>query len=135
MKMNTVHSSKPYATEDEQKKISDAMPHVVIVGAGFGGLEAAKRLRKVPVKVAVIDRTNHHLFQPMLYQVATAGLSIEDISAPIRSILKRQHNTSVILDEVTGVDVQGQRVLTADRSVPYDYVIIATGASSNYFGH
>jgi NADH:ubiquinone reductase (H+-translocating) len=135
MKMNTVHSSKPYAIEDEQKKISDAMPHVVIVGAGFGGLEAAKRLRKVPVKVTVIDRTNHHLFQPMLYQVATAGLSIEDISAPIRSILKRQHNTSVILDEVTGVDVQGQRVLTADRSIPYDYVIVATGASSNYFGH
>lgn len=135
MKINTVHSSKPYTAEDEQKKASDAMPHVVIVGAGFGGLDAAKRLRKVPVKVTVIDRTNHHVFQPMLYQVATAGLSIEDISAPIRSIFSRQENTSVILAEVIGVDVQGQRVLTQDQAIPYDYLIIATGASSNYFGH
>ncbi len=135
MKINTAHSSKSYTAEDEQKKASDAMPHVVIVGAGFGGLDAAKRLQKVPVKVTVIDRTNHHVFQPMLYQVATAGLSIEDISAPIRSIFSRQENTSVILDEVTGVDIQGQRVLTQDQAIPYDYLIIATGASSNYFGH
>ncbi len=135
MKINMVHLSKPQTTEDEQKKVAGTMPHVVIVGAGFGGLEAAKRLRNAPVKVTVIDRRNYHLFQPMLYQVATARLSIEDISAPIRSILKKQHNTEVLMDEVIGVDAQGQRVLTSDQAIPYDYLIVATGASSNYFGH
>lgn len=112
-----------------------AQARVVIVGAGFGGLEAAKALRHVPIQVTVIDRWNHHLFQPMLYQVATAGLSIEDISAPIRRIFHRQANASVLMAEVTGVDVQGQRVLTTDQTVPYEYLIVATGASSNYFGH
>jgi NADH dehydrogenase len=85
--------------------------------------------------VAVVDRSNHHLFQPLLYQVATADLSPADIAAPIRSILMKQRNTSVILAEVTGVDVQGQRVLMHERSVPYDYVILATGARHSYFGH
>lgn len=110
-------------------------PHVVIVGAGFGGLQAAKALQQAPVQVTVIDRNNYHLFQPLLYQVATADLSPADISAPIRSILKHQNNTSVILAEVTGVDVQGQRVLMHERSVPYDYLIVATGAHHSYFGH
>jgi NADH:ubiquinone reductase (H+-translocating) len=119
-------------SESEQQQ---AQPHVVIVGAGFGGLEAAKALRHAPVQVTVIDRWNHHLFQPMLYQVATAGLSIEDIAAPIRSIFRRQANTSVILAEVTGVDTQKQLVLTTDQAVPYDYLVLATGVSSNYFGH
>ena len=129
--MDTADSNQPLK-EDKQPQ---AQPRVVIVGAGFGGLEAAKALRHAPVQVTIIDRWNHHLFQPMLYQVATAGLSIEDISAPIRRIFHRQANASVLMAEVTGVDVQGQRVLTTDQTVPYDYLILATGASSNYFGH
>lgn len=111
------------------------VPHVVIVGAGFAGLHAARGLGDAPVKVTVIDRTNHHVFQPLLYQVATASLSPADISAPIRGVLGKQRNTDVILAEVTGVDVQEQRVLMHDLSVPYDYLILATGARHNYFGH
>jgi NADH dehydrogenase len=107
----------------------------VIVGAGFGGLRAARGLRNAPVDVTVIDRNNHHLFQPLLYQVATAGLSPADICAPIRGILKRQANTSVILGEVTGVNLPEQRVLMHDKAVPYDYLILATGARHSYFGH
>jgi NADH dehydrogenase len=110
-------------------------PHVVIVGAGFGGLHAARALKNAPVQITVIDRRNHHLFQPLLYQVATAGLSPADISAPIRSILKGQANTSVVLAEVTGIDVQEQRVIMHDKSIPYDYLIVATGARHSYFGH
>lgn len=110
-------------------------PRVVIVGAGFGGLQAARALRRAPVDVTVIDRRNHHLFQPLLYQVATAGLSPADISAPIRGILGKQANTRVILDEVTGVDLENQRVIMQGASIPYDYLIIATGAHHSYFGH
>jgi NADH dehydrogenase len=135
MKIDTAHSRQPQTTEDDQKKSTETKPRVVIVGAGFGGLEAAKRLGNAPVRVRVIDRTNYHLFQPMLYQVATAGLSPEDISAPIRTILHKQHHTEVLMDEVIGVDVQGQRVLLPDQAIPYDYLLLATGASSNYFGH
>src|SRR5438270_11156906 len=102
------------------------MPNVVIVGAGFGGLHAARALRNVPVDVTVIDRNNHHLFQPLLYQVATAVLSPAEICAPVRGILKRQANTSVILGEVTGVDLQEQRVLMHDKAVPYGYLILAS---------
>lgn len=112
-----------------------ATPQVVIVGAGFAGLHAAQGLRDAPVRVTVIDRTNHHLFQPLLYQVATASLSPADISAPIRGVLGNQRNTEVILAEVTGVDMQEQRVLMGDRSLPYDYLILATGVRHNYFGH
>jgi NADH dehydrogenase len=110
-------------------------PRVVIIGAGFGGLQAARALRKAPVRVTVIDRTNHHLFQPLLYQVATAALSPADISAPIRHILRKQRNAEVVLAEVTGVDLQRRRVLMQHRSLPYDYLVIATGASVHYFGH
>src|SRR5207248_4234092 len=110
-------------------------PHVVIVGAGFAGLHAARGLAEAPVRVTVIDRTNHHVFQPLLYQVATASLSPADISAPIRGVLGKQNNTEVLLAEVTGVDVQGQRVLMHDLSIPYDYLILATGVQHNYFGH
>jgi NADH:ubiquinone reductase (H+-translocating) len=131
MQGDTTSVSRSQTRESEQQ----AQPRVVIVGAGFGGLEAAKALRHAPVQVTVIDRWNHHLFQPMLYQVATAGLSIADIAAPIRSIFSRQANASVILAEVTGVDTQKQLVLTTDQTVPYDYLVLATGASSNYFGH
>ncbi|TMD38006.1 MAG: NAD(P)/FAD-dependent oxidoreductase, partial [Chloroflexi bacterium] len=111
------------------------MPRVVIVGAGFGGLQAARALRNVPVHVTVIDRTNHHLFQPLLYQVATTVLAPNDITAPIREVLRKQQNTEVLMAEVTGVDVQEQRVLMHGRSVPYDYLILATGAHESYFGH
>ena len=125
----------PEATVSIQKQPATTKPRVVIVGAGFGGLRAARGLRNAPVDVTVIDRNNHHLFQPLLYQVATAGLSPADICAPVRGILKRQANTSVILGEVTGVDLQEQRVLMHDKAVPYDYLILATGARHSYFGH
>ena len=111
------------------------VPHIVIVGAGFSGLHAARGLRDAPARVTVIDRTNHHLFQPLLYQVATSSLSPADISAPIRGVLGKQNNTEVILGEVTGVDVQEQRVLMHDQSIQYDYLVLATGVQNNYFGH
>jgi len=133
-----IEKKKQHGPQDRdtiQQHVGQAPPRVVIIGAGFGGLQAARALRHAPVEVTVIDRSNHHLFQPLLYQVATADLSPADISAPIRSILKRQKNTSVMLAEVTGVDVQQQRVLMHERSLPYDYLIIATGAHHSYFGH
>ena len=109
-------------------------PHVVIVGAGFGGIEAAKKLGKTPVRVTVIDRTNHHLFQPLLYQVATAGLSPADIAAPIRGVLSPFANTEVLLAEVNAVDVNAKTVTTTDRTIAYDYLILATGSRHSYFG-
>lgn len=118
---------------DEQT--TDAVPHVVIVGAGFGGLRVARALRHAPVRVTVIDRNNYHLFQPLLYQVATAALSPADISAPIRHVLRKQKNTTVLMAEVTGIDHQRQLVLTSDSSIAYDYLVVATGASHSYFGH
>ncbi|WP_376793803.1 NAD(P)/FAD-dependent oxidoreductase [Thermogemmatispora sp.] len=122
--------------DDHREQAS--LPHVVIVGGGFGGLQAARALGKAPVRVTVVDRTNHHLFQPLLYQVATAALSPADISAPIRHVLRRNKNTRVLLAEVTGIDVENKRVLLderGERSLTYDYLIIATGAGQNYFGH
>jgi NADH:ubiquinone reductase (H+-translocating) len=110
-------------------------PHVVIVGAGFGGLEAAKKLGKEAVRVTVIDRTNHHLFQPLLYEVATAALSPADIAAPIRGILSDFLNTEVILAEVKSVDVAAKTVNIGDREIAYGYLILATGARHSYFGH
>src|SRR5271154_2536016 len=111
-------------------------PQVVIVGAGFGGLWAAKTLANTPVEVVVIDSQNYHLFQPLLYQVATAGLSPADIAAPIRSIVGRYRNVTVMLGSVEGVDVTARKVLIEHgRSVPYDYLILATGARHAYFGH
>ena len=89
-------------------------PHVVILGAGFGGLEAARALRHAPARVTVVDRRNHHLFQPLLYQVATAGLSPAEIASPIRRILRKQENTSVVLAEARSIDVAGRRVVLAD---------------------
>lgn len=110
--------------------------HVVIVGAGFGGLYAARALRRAPVRITVIDRRNHHTFQPLLYQVATAGLNPSDIAAPIRRVLRRQRNATVLLAEVTGVDPARKRVLLADDSaLSYDTLILATGATHSYFGH
>jgi NADH dehydrogenase FAD-containing subunit len=110
-------------------------PHIVIVGAGFGGLAAAKSLAKARVRVTLVDRRNYHLFQPLLYQVATAGLSPADIAVPIRSILSRQRNATVVLDRVTGVDSARRVVLTETRGIPYDILIVATGSRHAYFGH
>ena len=110
-------------------------PRVVIIGAGFGGLAAAMQLRRVNVDVTVIDRRNHHLFQPLLYQVATAALSPADIAAPIRSILSRHANTEVVLGTVTGIDVAGRAVLIGERRIAYDQLIVSTGARESYFGH
>jgi NADH dehydrogenase len=109
--------------------------HVVIIGAGFGGLAAARALARAPVDVTLIDRRNHHLFQPLLYQVATAGLSPADIAAPIRAILRGQGNVRVMLDTAIGIDRQGRRVILAEGlPVAYDRLIVATGARHSYFG-
>jgi NADH:ubiquinone reductase (H+-translocating) len=110
-------------------------PRVVIVGGGFGGLYAARGLARVPVAVTVIDKRNYHLFRPMLYQVATGLLSADEIAAPIRSILRRHKNVAVLMAEVLGVDVQRKVVHTSESEIPYNYLIIATGITYNYFGH
>ena len=110
-------------------------PRVVVVGAGFGGLYAARDLARLPIQLTVIDRTNHHTFQPLLYQVATAGLSPGDISAPIRWVLRRYRNAEVLLAEVTGFDLEQHRVRAGDLELPYDYLIISAGSSHAYFGH
>ena len=127
--------SAPKSVETVSRHLPAVKPRVVIVGAGFGGLQAARALRDAPVHITVIDRQNHHLFQPLLYWVATAGLSPADISSPIRHILRRQKNTEVLMAKVTGVDVQEQCVLMGDRLVQYDYLVLATGAHDNYFSH
>src|ERR1700683_530416 len=108
---------------------------VVILGGGFGGLSAALRLRRVPVQVTLIDRCNYHLFQPLLYQVATGSLSPANISSPLRTILKRQRNTQVLLAEAVGIDAAKRRVILSDGAIDYDTLIVATGSSHQYFGH
>src|SRR5438105_12737948 len=111
-------------------------PHVVIIGAGFGGLYAARTLARKHVRITVVDRRNHHTFQPLLYQVATAKLSPADIASPTRSILDRYKNIQVILDEVIAVDLAGKKVHLATKAdMSYDYLIVAAGASHAYFGH
>jgi NADH dehydrogenase len=112
-----------------------ARPHIVIVGAGFGGLSAAHGLAGADADVTVVDRRNYHLFQPLLYQVATAGLSPAQIAAPIRAILRRAANIQVLLGRVTGVDMQSRTVMLEDRTLSYDTLVIATGARHAYFGH
>ena len=111
------------------------MPRVVIVGGGFGGLYAARALRRAPVEVTVVDRRNHHVFQPLLYQVAMAALSPGDIASPIRWILRRQKNVDVILAEATGFDLAANRLILKDGVLDYDYLIVASGATHAYFGH
>ena len=113
-----------------------SVPRVVIIGCGFGGLWAAQALHKAPVAVTVVDRTNHHLFQPLLYQVATAGISAPAIAGPIRHILARQRNTTVLMGEVTGIDPERRLVkLEEGTEVPYDYLVVATGSTHSYFGN
>jgi NADH:quinone reductase (non-electrogenic) len=113
----------------------NAQPHVVILGGGFGGLYAARHLRKAPVRVTLADRHNYHLFQPLLYQVATAALNPSDIAAPIRGVLSRQRNTNVLLGEATAIDPNRKVVTLRDGELSYDYLIVATGATHSYFNH
>ena len=110
-------------------------PRIVIVGAGFGGLQAAKALARAPVDVSIVDRQNHHCFQPLLYQVATAALSPADVAWPIRHILRAQPNATVLMENVSDVDMEKKRLRTNFGEVPYDYLVIATGAMHAYFGH
>src|SRR5260370_13743928 len=117
-----------------------SQPRIIVVGAGFGGLATAKASENTPAEILLIDRTNHHLFQPLLYQVATSVLAPSQIATPIRSILRNQKNTTVIMGEVTAVDKDQKCVIVSDadrQNVPiaYDYLILATGASHSYFGH
>ena len=115
--------------------MSAARPTVVIVGGGFAGLQAARALAHAPAQVILLDRQNYHLFQPLLYQVATAALSPGDIAEPLRAILRKQANARVVLSEVSGVDVDGRRVLLGSEKLAYDYLVVATGARHAYFGH
>src|SRR5262245_53024250 len=112
-----------------------ASPHVVILGGGFAGLYAAFTLRGAPLRLTLLDRRNHHLFQPLLYQVATAALNPSDIAEPIRGILRRQRNATVLLGEAVAVDLAERRVRLADGTLDYDFLIVATGATHSYFGH
>ena len=114
---------------------SQQRPRVVIVGAGFGGLTAARRIAHLPVQVTVVDRKNHHTFQPLLYQVATAGLSPGEIAAPIRWILRAYSNVEVLLEEVVDFNLEKKKVITKDQTLDYDYLIVASGVSHAYFGH
>jgi NADH:ubiquinone reductase (H+-translocating) len=113
----------------------DADKRVVIIGGGFGGIEAARALKRAPLRLTMIDRRNHHLFQPLLYQVATAALNPADIASPIRRILRHQRNASVILGEASSIDTRQKIVHLLDGEVAYDYLIVATGATHSYFGH
>ncbi|HEX3819582.1 MAG TPA: NAD(P)/FAD-dependent oxidoreductase [Candidatus Sulfotelmatobacter sp.] len=114
---------------------NQSLPRIVIVGAGFGGLNAAQTLAKAPVQITIIDRKNFHTFQPLLYQVATAGLSPGEIAAPVRSIFRSHKNIEVLMAEVTGFDLERRMVQAAERDIPYDYLVVAAGAGHSYFGH
>ena len=114
----------------------DARPHVVVVGGGFGGLTLTQALESAPVRITLVDRTNHHTFQPLLYQVAMAGLSPAEIAQPIRAILARQRNATVLMAEATGFDLGRRRVLLDDGSaLDFDFLVVACGARTAYFGH
>jgi NADH dehydrogenase len=114
---------------------NSSLPHVVIIGGGFGGLTAAQSLKGANVRITLVDRTNHHLFQPLLYQVAIAGLSPADIASPIRSIVRRQKNITALLNEAVSVDLARRIVHLKGSELPYDFLILATGGQTSYFGH
>jgi NADH dehydrogenase len=129
-------TSLPSASPPTSPSAPSPVHRVVIVGGGFGGLYAARRLRDPRVRVALIDRRNFHLFQPLLYQVATGALAPGEIAQPLRSILRRQRNTTVLLGEAIGIDIDRRTVEVSDGlSLPYDSLIVATGARFSYFGH
>src|SRR5215475_1907986 len=109
--------------------------HVVVLGAGFGGLEFCKQFHRPNARITLVDRTNHHLFQPLLYQVATAGLSAPEIAQPIRSILSEHANVTVLLEQVTDFDLANRQVLLQQRRLSYDYLVLALGGCTSYFGH
>ncbi|MCU0656943.1 MAG: NAD(P)/FAD-dependent oxidoreductase [Polyangiaceae bacterium] len=115
--------------------MSKDLPHVVIVGGGFGGLEAARALRNARVRITLVDKRNHHLFQPLLYQVATAGLAASDIAAPIRKILAEQENVTVLLDRAVAIDKKRKVLVLSNEELPYDFLILATGVTNDYFGN
>src|SRR5471030_6553 len=117
------------------KPINKTNPHVVILGGGFGGLNLAKSLRNTNARITLIDRQNHHLFQPLLYQVATAGLSAVEIAKPLRSILSDQENIQVELGDVQAIDLKTRTVLMHHHSINYDYLAVAMGGVTSYFGH
>lgn len=123
-------TNKPPVTAEDKPR-----PKVVVIGGGFGGLEAVKKLRGEDVDITLIDRSNHHLFQPLLYQVATAGLTPANIARPLREVFKKQQNVEVILTEARRIDVDAKKVITEDLVIHYDYLIVATGARHSYFGH
>ncbi len=134
--MNSPPSDTNLALDRPQSPAPSPQPHrVVIIGGGFGGLNAVRALRRAPVQVTLIDRRNFHLFQPLLYQVATGGLSPANIAAPLRSILERQRNCQVLLGEVQAIDVAARRVRFDGAEIPYDTLIVAAGASHSYFAH
>src|SRR5690348_948121 len=115
---------------------TDPAHHIVIVGAGFGGLEVARHLARAPVRITVIDQRNYHLFQPLLYQVATASLATSEIAWPIRSLLRRHKNVTTLLGTVIGVNNEQKKVLLKDgEAIPFDTLVLATGARDAYFGH
>lgn len=122
-------------SQSSQAPEKSSLPVVLIIGGGFGGLSAAKAFDRQAVRVILIDRSNHHLFQPLLYQVATAGLSPADIAQPIRGILRNQENVTVVLDEVSAIRTDTREVFTGDITFKYDYLIVAAGARHSYFGH
>src|ERR1700694_3108279 len=123
-------------TRDLKSQMTDkSIPRVVIVGAGFGGRTAARRIARLPVQVTVVDRKNHHTFQPLLYQVATAGLSPGEIAAPIRWILRSHSNVEVMLEEVVDFSLEQKKVITKEQVLDYDFLVIASGATHAYFGH
>lgn len=110
-------------------------PHVVIIGGGFAGLYLARGLARAPVRITVIDRKNHHLFQPMLYQVASAALNPSEIAVPIRSVLRKQRNVEVLMGSVSRIDMEGKQIeLDGDGSIRYDYLAVATGLETSYYG-
>ena len=122
-------------TERRKGRRPGDRPHVVILGGGFGGLYCARALAGAPVDITLIDRRNYHLFQPLLYQVATASLSPADVASPIRSILKRQKNLEVWLGEAVDIDAEARTVRLVDGEVGYDFLVVATGVTHDYFGH
>src|SRR6202158_1311150 len=131
-----MHSLRSHPTDTIEVMDSvTPLKHVVIIGGGFGGIEAARALKRAPIRLTMIDRRNHHLFQPLRYQVATAALNPSDIASPIRRILRSQRNASVILGEATSIDTRKKIVHLADGELGYDFLIVAAGATHSYFGH